>query len=68
MKSTVNQQKPKNFPKLQQALNQTIFLMSTPTKGTVINSKSPANIVGTYFIDLNPEDLADFAGSITLEN
>lgn len=55
------------FPKLQIANNNNIFLMTNKTNGTCIHSETPTWL-GFYSDTLCTKDLKDFNGSITLEN
>lgn len=66
MKSTKNNRKQSQFPKLQIASNGNVFLMYTATKGTCVHSAS-GDFLGEYST-LDSSNLTNFNGSITLEN
>ena len=55
------------FPKLQIAKNNNIFLMTNETTGTCIHTSTPTWL-GFYSDNLHTNNLKDFNGSITLEN
>ena len=55
------------FPKLQIAKNDNIFLMTNKTTGTCIHSDT-STWFGFYSNTLCTKNLRDFNGSITLEN
>ncbi len=70
MKSTCQPTTNTNYPKLQIAPNNNVFLMNTKTSGTIVHvgAFSEKYYLGTFHTDLNSQDMVDYKKQITLEN
>ena len=66
MKSTKQDPKKNEFPKLQIAENKNVYLMTNSIKGTCVHSPC-GDFLGTH-TELYTVTFKDFNGSITLEN